>query len=294
MKLNIQARLVAAIYQFGARNDIRYYLNGVYVEPIPGGGVLIVATNGHAMGMWRDIGGEVERPAILRIGKQLEAACAGSEALRLKIIDDRLVVVDKLGIEIFIQHHDGLKAGSWEIEGMFPRWEKVVPPSYDGPALSSALNARYVKLVHKALKIGHDAAGNHAITVMQKSAESSIAVLSAAVPDFFGVIMPIRENVARYPSWLIERQAALKVVVPPETAPVAGGAQTAEKPDPLYDKAVAVVAKEGKASISMMQRHLQIGWIRSARLLDRMHAEGKISDADDLDDVGFRKLRFGF
>lgn len=42
MKLNLQARLVAAIAQFKASNDIRYYLNGVYVEPRPSGGAVIM------------------------------------------------------------------------------------------------------------------------------------------------------------------------------------------------------------------------------------------------------------
>ena len=77
---------------------------------------------------------------------------------------------------------------------------------------------------------------------------------------------------------------------PPVPAPVTDRDQAGENPDPLYKSAVAVVAKEGKASISMLQSHLQIGYTRAARLLERMHAEGKISAVDDLDDVGFRKL----
>ncbi len=47
--------------------------------------------------------------------------------------------------------------------------------------------------------------------------------------------------------------------------------------DPLYDEAVAVVLKHRKASISLVQRHLRIGYNRSARLLDAMEQAGLVS-----------------
>ncbi|MGE5517653.1 MAG: DNA translocase FtsK 4TM domain-containing protein [Bacteroidota bacterium] len=46
--------------------------------------------------------------------------------------------------------------------------------------------------------------------------------------------------------------------------------------DDLYDQAVALVAREGKASTSFIQRHLQIGYNRAARLIERMETEGVV------------------
>ncbi|MGC7556692.1 DNA translocase FtsK, partial [Pandoraea pneumonica] len=49
-----------------------------------------------------------------------------------------------------------------------------------------------------------------------------------------------------------------------------GGGGTGEgggESDPLYDQAVAVVLKQRRASISLVQRHLRIGYNRAARLL---------------------------
>jgi S-DNA-T family DNA segregation ATPase FtsK/SpoIIIE len=47
--------------------------------------------------------------------------------------------------------------------------------------------------------------------------------------------------------------------------------------DELYDKAVAIVARERKVSTSYIQRRLQIGYNRAARLIERMEEDGMIS-----------------
>lgn len=47
--------------------------------------------------------------------------------------------------------------------------------------------------------------------------------------------------------------------------------------DVLYDQAVAIVLKNRKASISLVQRHLRIGYNRAARLLEQMEQSGLVS-----------------
>jgi S-DNA-T family DNA segregation ATPase FtsK/SpoIIIE len=55
----------------------------------------------------------------------------------------------------------------------------------------------------------------------------------------------------------------------------AGGASGEN--DPMYDQAVAVVLQHRRASISLVQRHLRIGYNRAARLLEQMEQSGVVS-----------------
>jgi S-DNA-T family DNA segregation ATPase FtsK/SpoIIIE len=55
----------------------------------------------------------------------------------------------------------------------------------------------------------------------------------------------------------------------------------------LYDNAVALVTRERKASTSFVQRHLQIGYNRAARIMERMEQEGVVSAANH---VGKREV----
>ncbi len=51
--------------------------------------------------------------------------------------------------------------------------------------------------------------------------------------------------------------------------------------DVLYDQAVSVILREKKVSTSFIQRHLQIGYNRAARIVEQMEADGVISEANN-------------
>ena len=58
--------------------------------------------------------------------------------------------------------------------------------------------------------------------------------------------------------------------------------------DPLYNEALDLVRREGRASVSMLQRKLRIGYTRAARLIDQLE-EKKIVGAPE-DATGVRKV----
>jgi S-DNA-T family DNA segregation ATPase FtsK/SpoIIIE len=70
-------------------------------------------------------------------------------------------------------------------------------------------------------------------------------------------------------------------------AMLSGIAAAGEGEQGLFDQAVAVVAREGKASTSFIQRHLQIGYNRAAKLIEQMEKEGIVSAANH---VGKREV----
>jgi S-DNA-T family DNA segregation ATPase FtsK/SpoIIIE len=72
---------------------------------------------------------------------------------------------------------------------------------------------------------------------------------------------------------------------PEERLPGLGGED--EGGDELYDQAVALVCRERKASTSFVQRHLQIGYNRAARIIERMEKEGVVGPANH---VGKREV----
>jgi S-DNA-T family DNA segregation ATPase FtsK/SpoIIIE len=68
-------------------------------------------------------------------------------------------------------------------------------------------------------------------------------------------------------------------ILEPAAEEVSGGANgmpTGEK-DPLYDQAVEIVVRTRRPSISLVQRHLRIGYNRAARLIEDMERAGLVS-----------------
>jgi S-DNA-T family DNA segregation ATPase FtsK/SpoIIIE len=72
----------------------------------------------------------------------------------------------------------------------------------------------------------------------------------------------------------------------PAQSDIASGGREPRAED-LYDRAVAIVLKDGKASTSYIQRRLSIGYNRAADLIERMEREGIISAANG---VGKREI----
>ena len=59
-----------------------------------------------------------------------------------------------------------------------------------------------------------------------------------------------------------------------------GDSQSQVDKDELYQQALEIIRSEGKASTSFLQRKLQIGYNRAARIIDMMEADGIVSKAN--------------
>lgn len=66
-----------------------------------------------------------------------------------------------------------------------------------------------------------------------------------------------------------------------ETSSTGGESQDSGELDPLYDEAVRIVTETRRASISLVQRKLRIGYNRAARMMEDMEAAGVVSSMDN-------------
>ena len=77
----------------------------------------------------------------------------------------------------------------------------------------------------------------------------------------------------------------LAIYTPPDISsftqsPLWHEGQAATDEDPIAKEALALIRKEGRASVTMLQRKLRIGYTRSARLIDRLAEQGIIGSPD--------------
>lgn len=216
-KLKFSGRGIGFLSHYMAKQDIRYYLNGICLRPLSaeaGGGVLGAATNGHVMGLWHDPDGQVDREVILKITPELVRACsrrvpkklAGEPMLTL--LGGRLACMIE-DAELYIQPNEYrppdpkgklLDHELWEVPGKFPHVGRVVPDLEkvtEGPA--NTINAIYLELIAKSLP--NPGKWGNGIIMRQAFRDGSILVLCEQHPQAAIVLMPMRDE-CEAPRWL--------------------------------------------------------------------------------------------
>lgn len=146
----VDARLFGAVAVFRAKQDIRWYLNGVHLMPHPGGsGVLIVGTNGHQLGVAFDANGRTPGPQTLTCSAKLAAAardCRNSPDSRVVIQDGRIRVLSALMEELFVQ------PGPTNIEAAtYPNVLRVLQPALGElrPGCQGPFSPKYLGVLDK-------------------------------------------------------------------------------------------------------------------------------------------------
>lgn len=143
--INVPVSIIAAAAHAMAKQDIRYYLNGMMIEKSPHGGVRVVATNGHHLIAIRSEKATIKQrikqqyiipskmiQSIVKSGKKggnVEFKISSNKSVSARIAD--------------VTFHDNL------IDGRFPDWEKVMPQddSLTGPV---DVAPQYIESVIKA------------------------------------------------------------------------------------------------------------------------------------------------
>lgn len=209
----VNPKYFAAIELFMAKCDVRYYLNGIYIEPHREKGVVIVATNGRTLAAFHDPDGWAEKAIIVGgISKQLISACCtkgtnrigGSHSLFIGI--DFAVVTSQEGTPESAFDAHNLYAGRIElVDAKYPDWKRVVEGASKSGADrgAGAINPDYLALLSKVLyrlnrtKYGCVRAyGSAAFDKDERGSTSTVFRLDGAdIADrFVALLMPIRDS----------------------------------------------------------------------------------------------------
>lgn len=198
---HVNPKFFAAVQLFAAVRDVRYYLQGVFIDQHHEQGVVLVATNGHHMAVMHDPEGWCERPVIVGgIPKSLIACCkkAGLEPPKHLWIGQDSAVVSSLEASEPPDSPfcaDALHACRISlIDAKYPDWRKVMPRQAKPVDVMPAMNAEYVATVTAAAKLLHPS--YPATRVFSTGTDCSLVfrICGHEVADkFVAIIMPVRD-----------------------------------------------------------------------------------------------------
>ena len=183
--MKLSASFYTAASLVAAKDDVRFYLKGVRIEPAPQGGALIVASDGHRILVAHDSMAEDVETCILPIVK-VPAKC------------DFINVT--LGDQVSF-NFGAVTVVASKIEGTYPDWRKVLPAEnkaqqgYDAIVLNAAYIAETLK-ISKAL----GASKNNVIRVTHEGLMTS--VFFAGQPCHYH-IMGVRHDGLEFPKFTV-------------------------------------------------------------------------------------------
>lgn len=230
--LKISARDLARVAPFVAAQDVRYYLNGVNIEPHPEGAIL-TATNGHILAAMLSRESFARAPSILAFGQRFASEVRKAANSR-KVSDPRVELRDAQSFpEVVTGGGTGLGSPAREIQfvnparpallgGKFPDWRKVLPdPEHMTEGLPGCVKSDYLQLAVEAA-LGSALAAKYAYHGImfqhdkRTPGESAIIIRSTDARDLILVVMPMRgEEMQALPAWTL----------PPPPPPVATPAE---------------------------------------------------------------------
>ena len=161
MTTRVSAHLLHAAFQIAGENDVRFYLNGVYVTPHKDGGVLLTATNGVSAVFIHDVNGYTDVDVIVA---------------RFKITAKDRKAKSAITVLNFIDHR-------------FPSMGHLIPefPKNQKPVLLNATLIMPFQHVATAFNSSH-----HEMALHCNGAGPTFVTFGNA--PALGVIMPLREK----------------------------------------------------------------------------------------------------
>lgn len=210
MSIIIPAKLIRAALIFTAKQDVRYYLNGLRLEVTGEREFYLAATDGHRMFAVRHeqeqpIAEELRRTFILERGG---LAAVGQRALSLIIerMESESEVVARVTATPARSRYLQPETTSKRIfcgvvDGKYPNWRKVLAEAISASDAHAEFNAEYLADVDKAQRIlsGY----KHALTTVMRKGRDNAGVISFGPGlQAVAVVMPLRwDSHPKLPQW---------------------------------------------------------------------------------------------
>lgn len=217
----VNPRYFAGIELFAAKNGVRYYLQGVYIEPHHEKGAVIVASDGHRLAAIHDPDGMCKEPIIVgEITKGLISACKSKGSAKRMTVPGKLWIGNGGAILTHSLASEHAPDDSFDpavlhaskirlLDGKFPDWRQVVGKlsAAEGKPIP-VLNAGYVASVSDALRI-MDPTDKAPVVRLYGNGTECAAVARCGNLDigerFVALIMPLRHDSfpkAVLPGWM--------------------------------------------------------------------------------------------
>lgn len=205
-RFNLNADMFMAALLCASRDETRYYLAGVHVEPCPEGGVLMVTTDGHRLAVFHDEDGVAPRHGIFSTKSKIArtpAKAAGPHRIAFDADDkkggEHSAIIYDLGAPVDV-------ALVTEIDGTFPEWRRIYPNGPEKGFVPSGFNAfdfDHLGVVRKSSirAFGRDATSFDIIETSKGGPLSIIPNSHTHAARF--LVMPMRgSSQDQYPSWI--------------------------------------------------------------------------------------------
>jgi hypothetical protein len=199
---------------FVSTEETRYYLNGIHLSPMPGGGMRIAATNGHYLGVFKEDVGFTDAERIVKLPADCLAALKklrsyGNAWLGLFPSEDSklMVRVVDLGVDptpgsakeaLAILESGTPNFTVWQgfadlIDGTFPDYSRLMPYFAEKDSAPAWFNPAYLATFAKVCAVSADGSKKRVGgSLMVRAQSDGPAFIECGREDFVGVLMPMR------------------------------------------------------------------------------------------------------